>query len=990
MSLWMIGVIKNKSNIIGFRLLDDNTRQVKDVPYNNIMDILKKGLVTIENIEVVKNKLESTNGSLNSYGSIDNKKVQQNCPVVVLSKKEDKFICADIQGRIASISESDLLRIAQTNGIANGKVVNNKVYSKKGNFKTIEQYELKMTKDESNKLVCIGIEPSDYSGDVELTNIEFISMEAFKGSKIRNLKISGKIKAIGECAFINSNIQNLEIKSNNITIMPKAFYNSKLKTVKIQDKSGIVSNCAFEHCLELISLDCNIKQIGVNSFRDCISLSNLKLNASSIKHNAFGGCASLEELKIENATYVGDSAFGGTGVEKLTINKSKISMRSLAGMLNLKIIEINEGVTLNRVTLKFYKDGVVKINKPLTNRSIVWSPFIELYDNAKVKVYMSSKDFMYGEIENHLKDEKNVELINTNEDKSAVENMNEVKLSMLGITKEQMYIDSWKTVFNSIDTNGLKELEYESRYKINNKRTDIPKELKGLISNTEYKPDSTYEAILMTVKRITTDLRDEIGDELFKEDIDIKDYIGIRNIKKEKYYSSTGCQILIVDYIGGREANCRDKKERIKGRVYIFVSNGKVDYMCALDESCIVVGALSNKKTSLPIQYITVGDYWKYGTIHVAGLNYLELQRKDSSLNRDISYYMVKVCIKIEFGNYLIMVHKPTSKMLIVSKSKSRSEPATWLVEMHDLTEPIQTKLKISKSDVYKVVDAIKNKDNLKNEIQKNRQLDPQGIYKAKDLVEHVKKNNMKDIKDLDSTVVLNLENLVCLKAIKLTPAIEKGLETKEIIEIKDRLILKFAIYKKKRSILLVIDKDTHVLQKAYQEDGLNKIGKSISLKYCILDELRGLTDASMGNTKYKNLYRVFKTRWRVNSGNKYCVEFTIGYDRDTYKMWFLGTLIDNINRQSWTYTIFPVINDKDKIDSVLKTKARYSNHDSDLGTLISFMRKIGNVKNRSKEDGLKVESVMRKLGEGARLKEELGNGISDELKDIIGYIQKE
>ena len=56
-----------KSNFIAFRLLDEDSGEVKDFPYNNVMQVLKNKLATVNGIKISGNVLKGSNGSLSRY-----------------------------------------------------------------------------------------------------------------------------------------------------------------------------------------------------------------------------------------------------------------------------------------------------------------------------------------------------------------------------------------------------------------------------------------------------------------------------------------------------------------------------------------------------------------------------------------------------------------------------------------------------------------------------------------------------------------------------------------------------------------------------------------------------------------------------------------------------------------------------------------------------------------------------------------------------------
>ena len=73
MNLFMIAVIKQNKQIIGYRLLDVDEKPAKhmDVPVANALQVLKSGAATVNNIEVQGDSIVGTNGSIERYTEIN-------------------------------------------------------------------------------------------------------------------------------------------------------------------------------------------------------------------------------------------------------------------------------------------------------------------------------------------------------------------------------------------------------------------------------------------------------------------------------------------------------------------------------------------------------------------------------------------------------------------------------------------------------------------------------------------------------------------------------------------------------------------------------------------------------------------------------------------------------------------------------------------------------------------------------------------------------
>ena len=117
-------IMKNNRNI-GYRLIDTESKQTKDISAMNICKAIMSGL-TITGLGVEKGRLIGTNGSLARYAAVSINNTLMNKPsLVVLYRVDGGFICSDFKGKTGRYTEDDVVAYSKTYGIANGKIVNN-------------------------------------------------------------------------------------------------------------------------------------------------------------------------------------------------------------------------------------------------------------------------------------------------------------------------------------------------------------------------------------------------------------------------------------------------------------------------------------------------------------------------------------------------------------------------------------------------------------------------------------------------------------------------------------------------------------------------------------------------------------------------------------------------------------------------------------------------------------------------------------------------
>jgi len=120
----LIAVHYQGRKIIGFRLLDYNTREFMDVPYDNAAQVLRAGKAHIDGLELSGGKLKGTNGVLSRYPKLIGGKLSGNNNIIILKQLEDVgYTVSDWQGTIKSYRNADIIKLSETMQISNGKVV---------------------------------------------------------------------------------------------------------------------------------------------------------------------------------------------------------------------------------------------------------------------------------------------------------------------------------------------------------------------------------------------------------------------------------------------------------------------------------------------------------------------------------------------------------------------------------------------------------------------------------------------------------------------------------------------------------------------------------------------------------------------------------------------------------------------------------------------------------------------------------------------------
>ena len=214
----MVGVHKNAKGIAGFRLLSigqNGNLQIKDVPYNMVLDTMRSGKVEINNLEIENGVLKGSNGSIDRYGTVG--KTQS---LVILKEKHDKngnfvgYFCSDSMGHTKDISESEAISFAEKLGIANGKVVTNEqsvkhISSIKGTYKVEVDTNSKIVpSNQQNQQQSQSNNQPDYYNDamVIINKVDADQKLKSKMSKEFASKVITYVKSYKKCSVKQYNI----------------------------------------------------------------------------------------------------------------------------------------------------------------------------------------------------------------------------------------------------------------------------------------------------------------------------------------------------------------------------------------------------------------------------------------------------------------------------------------------------------------------------------------------------------------------------------------------------------------------------------------------------------------------------------------------------------------------------------------------------------------------------------------------------------------
>ena len=179
-----------------------------------------------------------------------------------------------------------------------------------------------------NKLIYIG-----------LSNIEYISKEAFKGcASLQDITIPSSVTYIGDEAFSGcGSLQSVTIPNSVTSIGDEAFrWCKSLQSVTIPNSVTKIGDGVFSWCesLQSITIPNSVTSIGDHAFSVCESLKSVTIpnSVTSIGNGAFSCCKSLKSVTIPNSvTSIGDGTFGWCkSLQSITIPNSVKSIGDYA------------------------------------------------------------------------------------------------------------------------------------------------------------------------------------------------------------------------------------------------------------------------------------------------------------------------------------------------------------------------------------------------------------------------------------------------------------------------------------------------------------------------------------------------------------------------------------------------------------------------------------------------------------------------------------
>ncbi len=183
----------------------------------------------------------------------------------------------------------------------------------------------------------------------EVTNLESIPDNQFKGSLLSDIKLPKGLKTIGKSAFANCSLLQIDQLPDGITAIGDNAFESSPRVTFTSLPSALESlgERAFNSCVGLINIKTPeaLTSMGESVFEDCPLLETVDLSASKIAeipNRAFCECGNPDDVLLpESAITIGRAAFFGTAVRDLSFINNVSSIGESAFMECSRLVAAN-------------------------------------------------------------------------------------------------------------------------------------------------------------------------------------------------------------------------------------------------------------------------------------------------------------------------------------------------------------------------------------------------------------------------------------------------------------------------------------------------------------------------------------------------------------------------------------------------------------------------------------------------------------------------
>lgn len=263
--------------IVGFRIFDTVAKEYMDANIESVYNQLQNGVV-VDGLEIKDGELKGNNGNLDRYTTIVNGQNFGGCPIIITKEYPNNvYEVVNYLGQVTKMSMLNIIRYAQSEGLANAKIVNTE------NKQYISRIHGEFEKDKIFKDMI--------AGNTTKMKMRVMDIKAYKLDD-DNLAV---------CEDNSIEVDELMLGRGCLGIRPNGLNGCKAKVLvlpKTCTNLG-VRCCGNMKNLTKIVIPEGVTKIPAFMFENCINLEEVDLPNSVIEigSNAFKGCTKLKIIR---------------------------------------------------------------------------------------------------------------------------------------------------------------------------------------------------------------------------------------------------------------------------------------------------------------------------------------------------------------------------------------------------------------------------------------------------------------------------------------------------------------------------------------------------------------------------------------------------------------------------------------------------------------------------------------------------------------------
>lgn len=327
--LFMIGVYRDNVNeVMGFRIIDINSMEIRYITYSDISSGINDGRLLIENlyIDYRDGNIRECGDRIGSYTTIKGKEIYLNKAVTIVGvNNKGNIMGVSGDGALYNISEIGLrnvdkfgINITNRYILRGGKVLRGGTIIEERNTDRNNEANKKIHNYLSKCAILNQTAPiiKSVGGNITLLAVD---------KKIKKMNIPSFVTHIGSSAFEDCyNLDEVIIHNNVKYIGDNAFGMCKsLRYIEIPESVQEIGIGVFSRTgLKGINIKAKIKKIPSHTFNGCYDLVDIKLpdTIEVIGECVYMLCSSINSVVIpNNIKEIGKYAFSGSGITDVTV-----------------------------------------------------------------------------------------------------------------------------------------------------------------------------------------------------------------------------------------------------------------------------------------------------------------------------------------------------------------------------------------------------------------------------------------------------------------------------------------------------------------------------------------------------------------------------------------------------------------------------------------------------------------------------------------------